>query len=197
MGKGEIGELTFKLQSSIINREMNTMKRYTYINFLIDLFVLIFVLLSYYIKKQTGLIFYNVITISFFICFIVYSLFILGFAKKRYLIIIFQIAAVILFYFILKLDLADSFALLIEVPRIERRIENIKQTHESDSDVEISDEYMLFAWEPGFLDYQQVLVYDEKDDLKNAENGRKIISIGKLYVLERARDCFYLCLLYR
>lgn len=54
MGKREIGELTFKLQSSIINRELNTMKRYTYINFLIDLFVLIFVLLSYYIKKQTG-----------------------------------------------------------------------------------------------------------------------------------------------
>ena len=67
--------------------------------------------------------------------------------------------------------------------------------HVVDDNTEIIDGYILFAWEPGFLDYQQVLVYDEKNDLKDAENGKKLISIGKLYVLEQTRDCFYLCLL--
>jgi hypothetical protein len=177
------------------------MKKYKYINFLIDILVLVFILLSYYVKKRIGLIPYTIIVFSFFAFFVIYSLFVLSFAKKRYSIIIFQLLAVILFYLISKFNLADTVALLIEVPKIERRVEKMKQMyglegfHVVDDNTEIIDGYILFAWEPGFLDYQQVLVYDEKNDLKDAENGKKLISIGKLYVLEQTRDCFYLCLL--
>ncbi|WP_024470093.1 hypothetical protein [Treponema pedis] len=177
------------------------MKKYKYINFIISILVLIFVLLSYYMKKRFGLILSTLIVIFIFVNFIVYSLFILCSQKKQYSIIIFQLLAVILFYLIFKFNLADTFALLIEVPKIERRVEKIKQMyglesfHVLDDNTEIIDGYILFAWEPGFLDYQQVLVYDEKNDLKDVKNGKKVISIGKLYVLEKAKDCFYLCLL--
>lgn len=177
------------------------MKKYMHINFIIDIIVLVFILLSYYVKKQTGLILYNIIMFSFFGFFVIYSLFILSFAKKRYSIIIFQLLAVILFYLIFKFNLADTFALFIEVPKIEKRVKKIKQMyglesfHVVDDNTEIIDGYILFTWEPGFLDYQQVLVYDEKNGLKDVKNGKKVISIGKLYVLEQARDCFYLCLL--
>lgn len=173
------------------------MQNYKCVNFFINIFVLSLVLLSYYIKRQIGLILCTFLLIFIFVYFVTYSLFILISDKKQYSTLIIQVLAVLLFLLIFKFNLSDKFALLIEIPKIEKKIETIKQTHILEDDIEISDEYIIFAWEPGFLDNQQVIVYDEKDNLKNVEDGKKNISIGRLYVIEKARDCFYLCILYR
>ena len=173
------------------------MQNYKCVNFFINIFVLSLVLLSYYIKRQIGLILCTFLLIFIFVYFVTYSLFILISYKKQYSTLIIQVLAVLLFLLIFKFNLSDKFALLIEIPKIEKTIETIKQTHILEDDIEISDEYIIFAWEPGFLDNQQVIVYDEKDNLKNVEDGKKNISIGRLYVIEKARDCFYLCILYR
>ena len=173
------------------------MQNYKCVNFFINIFVLSLVLLSYYIKRQIGLILCTFLLIFIFVYFVTYSLFILISDKKQYSTLIIQVLAVLLFLLIFKFHLSDKFALLIEIPKIEKKIETIKQTHILEDDIEISDEYIIFAWEPGFLDNQQVIVYDEKDNLKNVEDGKKNISIGRLYVIEKARDCFYLCILYR
>lgn len=173
------------------------MQNYKCVNFFINIFVLSLVLLSYYIKRQIGLILCTFLLIFIFVYFVTYSLFILISYKKQYSTLIIQVLAVLLFLLIFKFNLSDKFALLIEIPKIEKKIETIKQTHILEDDIEISDEYIIFAWEPGFLDNQQVIVYDEKDNLKNVEDGKKNISIGRLYVIEKARDCFYLCILYR
>ena len=173
------------------------MQNYKCVNFFINIFVLSLVLLSYYIKRQIGLILCTFLLIFIFVYFVTYSLFILISYKKQYSTLIIQVLAVLLFLLIFKFHLSDKFALLIEIPKIEKKIETIKQMHILEDDIEISDEYIIFAWEPGFLDNQQVIVYDEKDNLKNVEDGKKNISIGRLYVIEKARDCFYLCILYR
>jgi conserved domain protein len=173
------------------------MQNYKCVNFFINIFVLSLVLLSYYIKRQIGLILCTFLLIFIFVYFVTYSLFILISYKKQYSTLIIQVLAVLLFLLIFKFNLSDKFALLIEIPKIEKKIETIKQTHILEDDIEISDEYIIFAWEPGFLDNQQVIVYDEKDNLKNVEDGKKNISIGRLYVIEKARDYFYLCILYR
>lgn len=173
------------------------MQNYKCVNFFINIFVLSFGLLSYYIKRQIGLILCTFLLIFIFVYFVTYSLFILISYKKQYSTLIIQVLAVLLFLLIFKFNLSDKFALLIEIPKIEKTIETIKQTHILEDDIEISDEYIIFAWEPGFLDNQQVIVYDEKDNLKNVEDGKKNISIGRLYVIEKARDYFYLCILYR
>ena len=173
------------------------MQNYKCVNFFINIFVLSLVLLSYYIKRQIGLILCTFLLIFIFVYFVTYSLFILISYKKQYSTLIIQVLAVLLFLLIFKFNLSDKFALLIEIPKIEKKIETIKQMHILEDDIEISDEYIIFAWEPGFLDNQQVIVYDEKDNLKNVEDGKKNISIGRLYVIEKARDCFYLCILYR
>lgn len=173
------------------------MQNYKCVNFFINIFVLSLVLLSYYIKRQIGLILCTFLLIFIFVYFVTYSLFILISYKKQYSTLIIQVLAVLLFLLIFKFNLSDKFALLIEIPKIEKTIETIKQTHILEDDIEISDEYIIFAWEPGFLDNQQVIVYDEKDNLKNVEDGKKNISIGRLYVIEKARDYFYLCILYR
>ena len=173
------------------------MQNYKCVNFFINIFVLSFGLLSYYIKRQIGLILCTFLLIFIFVYFVTYSLFILISDKKQYSTLIIQVLAVLLFLLIFKFHLSDKFALLIEIPKIEKKIETIKQMHILEDDIEISDEYIIFAWEPGFLDNQQVIVYDEKDNLKNVEDGKKNISIGRLYVIEKARDYFYLCILYR
>ena len=173
------------------------MQNYKCVNFFINIFVLSLVLLSYYIKRQIGLILCTFLLIFIFVYFVTYSLFILISYKKQYSTLIIQVLAVLLFLLIFKFNLSDKFALLIEIPKIEKKIETIKQTHILEDDIGISDEYIIFAWEPGFLDNQQVIVYDEKDNLKNVEDGKKNISIGRLYVIEKARDYFYLCILYR
>jgi len=173
------------------------MQNYKCVNFFINIFVLSLVLLSYYIKRQIGLILCTFLLIFIFVYFVTYSLFILISYKKQYSTLIIQVLAVLLFLLIFKFNLSDKFALLIEIPKIEKKIETIKQTHILEDDIEISDEYIIFAWEPGFLDNQQVIVYDEKDNLKNVEDGKKNISIGRLYVIKKARDYFYLCILYR
>jgi len=96
-----------------------------------------------------------------------------------------------------KLDLPDRFALLIEVPKIEKKIEKLNSNTINDESLTVCDDYIIFDWEPGFLDYQRVLVYDEKDTLQNTVDSKKMISEGRLYILYRAKKCFYLCILYR
>ena len=79
-----------------------------------------------------------------------------------------------------------------EVPEFIRTCNEI-----NDELLTICDNYIISDWEPGFLDYQWVLVYDKDDNLKNLSDTKKIISEGKLYIIYRAKECFYLCILYR
>ncbi|WP_191018211.1 hypothetical protein [Treponema zioleckii] len=72
----------------------------------------------------------------------------------------------------------------------------MKQIDVNDDRVTVCDDFVIYDWEPGFLDYQWVLVYDEKNLLENNEKPKEI-SEGKLYPLYKAKNCFYLCILYR
>lgn len=96
----------------------------------------------------------------------------------------------------LRFDISDRFALLIEVPKKEKIIKEI-ENGAIPSNAILSDDYILFEWEPGFLDYQWVLVYDKQDKLKETIDNQLYISEGKLYILYQAKKCFYLCILYR
>lgn len=96
-----------------------------------------------------------------------------------------------------KLDIPDRFALLLEVPKFERKIESIKRKDIEDDSIKLIDDYIISDWEPGFLDYQWVLVYDKNDLLQNLADSKKMTSEGKLYILYKAKKCFYLCILCR
>lgn len=172
------------------------MKKNNIIILVIDIFTICIVLFSYYIKKQIGYVFYNWLMVFFVIVFIIYSLVII-FINKKLHIFIGQFLCFILFCIMIKLDLPDRFALLIEVPKIEKKIERMKRNEINDELLTICDNYIISDWEPGFLDYQWVLVYDKDDNLKNLSDTKKIISEGKLYIIYRAKECFYLCILYR
>ncbi len=80
------------------------------------------------------------------------------------------------------------------MPKFEKRVELIKNAEINNE--EMCDDYILFDWAPGFLDYKMVLVYDNTDSLKNIENDKKRISERTLYILFRAKKCFYICILY-
>ena len=162
----------------------------------IDIFVLCTVMLSYYLKKHIGYVFYNWLMILFIIAFVLFS-FALILTRKKASIYIGQILCCIFLFFMMKLDLPDRFALLAEVPKFEAKIEGIKGQMLSDGALAIYDDYIISDWEPGFLDYQWVLVYDENDSLQYITDSKKIISEGKLYILYRAKKCFYLCILRR
>ena len=90
-------------------------------------------------------------------------------------------------------DLPDRFALLIEIPKFEKKIEVLKKTGVNDCGAEITDGYIMFDWEPGFLDWQMVLVYDEQDSLQDVMDEKKYVQEGRFYVLYKAKKCFYMC----
>ena len=161
-----------------------------------NFFALLAILLSYYLKKQIGFVFYNWIMIFFIIVFILYSSAVI-FTHKSFHIFIGQVFCCSCLCLMVKLDLPDRFALLIEVPKIEKKIEKLNSNTINDESLTVCDDYIIFDWEPGFLDYQWVLVYDEKDTLQNTVDSKKMISEGRLYILYRAKKCFYLCILYR
>ncbi len=154
---------------------------------IVDVFFLMALLLSYYLKRQIGYVIYNWATLCFMFVFVVCSL-ILALQCKKVLCIIIQIICFAFLFIMIKCDFSDRFALLIEVPKIEKGLNNNEK---------VNDGYILFDWEPGFLDYQWVLVYDEKDSLQYAAEKKIKIPEGKLYILYRAKKCFYLCILRR
>ncbi len=172
------------------------MKKNIIVITIIDIIALCTLLLSYYIKKQIGYVFYNWLIIFFVIVFVLYSL-IVVLANRKIIIFIGQLFCCVFICLMVKLDLPDRFALLIEVPKLEKKIENIKRNEIDNKSLTICDDYIIYDWEPGFLDYQWVLVYDEYDSLKEICDSKIIISEGKLYILDRAKKCFYLCILYR
>ncbi|MBP5577236.1 MAG: hypothetical protein J6X67_10830 [Treponema sp.] len=92
-----------------------------------------------------------------------------------------------------KFNLPDRFALQIEIPKFEKKIEALKKTGVNDCGAEIIDGCILFDWEPGFLDWQMVLVYDEQDSLQNVMDEKKYVQEGRFYVLYKAKKCFYMC----
>ncbi len=166
------------------------MKKSTIAITIINIFVLLTALFSYYLEKRIGYILYNLVAILFIGLFILYSLLIICVANRKKICCLEQFLTVLFLCLTLKFDLQDRFALIIELPKIEKRLELIKNTEDK------CDEYILFDWAPGFLDYKMVLVYDDKDSLKNIENDKIKIVEGTLYILFRAKKCFYICVLY-
>ena len=162
---------------------------------LINIMVLISALLSYYLKRQTGYVLYNFAMFIFFTGFSIYSIIIAVYTRRKS-IFLGQLLTCCVFLVIRNFDLPDRFALFLEIPKMEKQIVHFQETSKLEDNVIESDRYLVFPWEPGFLDYQWVVVYDEQDMLKNEYNG-KIISEGKLHVLYRGKKCFYLCILYR
>lgn len=148
-------------------------------------------------KKKLGCVFYGWLSLFFMATFIMFSILVLLSTEKHARDIAFQIVACICLFLLFKYNLPDRMALLVEVPKIEKRIKNIRETGIIDDDVEIYEGYIIFAWEPGFLDYQMVVAYNEDDTLKKAKNGRTKMDAGTLYIVARAKSKFYLCVLYR
>lgn len=92
-----------------------------------------------------------------------------------------------------KFNVEDNVAFLFEIPKIEKKIINNDYKNEVIND----DQYLIFEWEPGFLDYQTVMVYDKTDNLGNKKNEKIWVSEGRLTILKKAKKNFYLCVLYR
>lgn len=171
------------------------MKTKNIIFLIINIMIVTLVLFSYYLKKNIGYVFYTWIMYVFFIIVIIYSI-LLSISEKKRIVYISQIILCLFFFLNLRLDISDRFALLIEVPKKEKIIKEI-ENGAIPSNAILSDDYILFEWEPGFLDYQWVLVYDKQDKLKETNDNQLYISEGKLYILYQAKKCFYLCILYR
>ena len=172
------------------------MRKSTVIIVIADVFVLAAVLLSYCLKKHAGYVICNWVTVILMIGFDIYSLMIM-FTQRKLVFCIVQPLLCLFLFLSVKLYLPDRLALLVEVPKAERKIQEMKSEETTDEKMLVCDDYVLFEWEPGFLDYQWVLVYDEKDTLKDCKDSRKSISEGKLTVLCKAKKCFYLCVLYK
>ena len=163
----------------------------------INVLALVMILFSYYLlKKHTGYAFYNFTILFFMIAFLLYSI-ILVFAFKKFFCCVEQILTCLLIFLMVKFYLPDRFALLIEVPKVEKKIEVFKKSGVNDCGAEIVGDYIVFDWEPGFLDWQWVLVYDEQDLLCNAMDEKKTVSEGRFRVLFKAKKCFYLCAMWR
>lgn len=163
-----------------------------YITIFVDIILLLLLLLSYYVKKNIGLIFFNYLYIFFIVVFIILSIIIICTFRKRSILFI-QLLVLFSMIILYKFNIEDNFAFLFEIPRIEKKIKN----NEYETEVIKDDQYLIFEWEPGFLDYQTVLVYDENDNLENKKNEKIWVSEGRLYVLKKAKKNFYLCILYR
>ena len=162
----------------------------------INVIIICCLLFSYYIKKNIGYVLHNWIIILFLFVFSIYSLIVI-FTRKKKSVFINQFFCCVFLCLMIKLDIPDRFALLVEVPKFERKIESMKRKEIEDDSIKLIDEYIISDWEPGFLDYQWVLVYDKCDSLQNLADSKKMTSEGKLYILYRAKECFYLCVLYR
>lgn len=63
----------------------------------------------------------------------------------------------------------------------------MKRKEIEDDSIKLIDEYIISDWEPGFLDYQWVLVYDKCDSLQNLADSKKMTSEGKLYIANRTK----------
>ncbi|MBR6297012.1 MAG: hypothetical protein IKR40_11110 [Treponema sp.] len=159
---------------------------------LIGIIAIIFILFSYYIEQRIGYVLYNWMINGFMCVIIIYSLAMI-FCFKKFCIILIQVLLCISIFLMIKLDVPDRFALCIEVPKYELRINN---GEEFDKIIEENDDFIVVEWEPGFLDYQYVLVYDKRNILENTDS-KIYISEGKLYRLYKAKNKFFLCLLYR
>ncbi len=153
----------------------------------------------YFVKKQLGYVLYNWIMMFLAVVFIFYSLLLIVLSKiGKFHIFVGQLVCCFFLYLMFKLDLPDRFAFLTEVPKLEKKIDRMEMNGVNDDEtVTICDEYIISEWEPGFLDDQMVLVYDRNDSLKNISDCKKEISEGRLYILYRAKACFYLCILHR
>lgn len=172
------------------------MKRNVIVITVTDIIILCSILLSYYLKKRMGHVYYNWLMMLCIIAFVLYSLLLIIIHTKLY-VFIGQFLCCVFLYLMIKLDLPDRFALLVEVPKLENKIERIKENEIKDESLTVCDDYIISDWEPGFLDYQWVLVYDKEDSLQNIVDSKKMISEGRLYILYRAKECYYLCILYR
>lgn len=154
----------------------------------------VFLLFSYYLKKEIGSPLHRFILILYFFFLLILSGITVLLVERKRMMIFFQILICSISLIIYKFNIEDRFALIFEIPKIEKRIENIKRNNSHYERVIIDSNYFIFEWEPGFLDYQMVLVYDENDSLKK---GEILVSEGKLSILYRAKKNFYMCVLYR
>lgn len=175
----------------ILRKKMKNYKRQIFA-ILIGVIATIFVLFSYYIKQRIGYVLYNWMINAFMCIIIVYSL-VMIFCIRKFHNILIQILLCTSIFLMIKFDVPDRFALCIEVPKYEMSINNGREFGKV---IEDSNDFTVFEWEPGFLDYQYVLVYDKRNIMENADS-KIYISEGKLYRLYKAKDNFFLCLLYR
>lgn len=163
------------------------------VNIILAAISILSLLCSYWLKKYCGLIIYAWLFFGFICVFVSISLVIILFSKKRIWDTVFQVGTFLILFLINRFQWQDNFAMLFEIPKIEKNIRNGTPK----GDMKKLDDYVMVDWEPGFLDYQEVLIYDEKDLLKNLEEEYKSTSDGKLYVLKHPKKCFYLCMIYR
>ena len=167
---------------------------------LVDIIFLLGYLFSYYLKKMTGYVLYNFAALFYFGVFIEYVIITsaISIGCRRFFLLLIQISASGLMFLMWELDLPDRLALLIEVPRIERRIEKLTGEELADTAIEVSDDFIVLAWEPGFLDYQWVLALDRKNIFGDGYEDEKIwIPEGRIYPIFKGMDGWYLCVLYR
>lgn len=167
-------------------------KTQLFITILIDIILLFFLLFSYYVKKSIGAVLFNYLIIFFIVFFIILSLLLICILKEKNISFI-QVLVLFLMIILYKFNVEDNVAFLFEIPKIEKKIINNDYKNEVIND----DQYLIFEWEPGFLDYQTVMVYDKTDNLGNKKNEKIWVSEGKLTILKKAKKNFYLCVLYR
>lgn len=168
----------------------------SFFNVILNLIFVIFLLSSYWIEKKLGLIFYEWIFIFFMVIFITLSLITVLFSRNKKFAVIGQVIACSILILINKFSVQDDVAFWVEVPRFEKIISEKSETL-ADYKIIKLDDYLMMDWEPGFLDYQEVLVYDKDDLLNNFKDDYKMTSDGKLYILKHPKKCFYLCMIYR
>ena len=92
----------------------------------INVIIICCLLFSYYIKKNIGYVLYNWIIILFLFVFSIYSLIVI-FTRKKKSVFINQFFCCVFLCLMIKLDIPDRFALLVEVPKFERKIESMKR----------------------------------------------------------------------
>jgi len=107
-----------------------------------------------------------------------------------------------------KFSVSERIALVFELPAIEKQIQNYRLTGKTESEkIEIYGDYIGYYWYPGFLDYYNLIIFDETDSLElihrmseegfdNSEQVQKFndaFSHGKINRIYRIKKNYYRC----
>ena len=181
---------------------------------IISLVIIGIILFSFYIEREIGIFFdIFVLPVIIVVLLIICMALIIPMIKNKkydeYKVVLIPMITFFLSMLIIRLNVPNNIALLIELPKIEKEIAEYKTTGLLQNNIRIDGNYIAIDWLLGVTDNWSAIIYDENNSLGNAikiiqdnktnffnktsfNNYRKIFS-GDLIGIKKVKDKLYLC----